>query len=471
MERFNPPGLSDDFARRPGQSEALARGWDAIVESWMQDNEGLEGGGFYNPRSDQTPGEPSTQSVPWDAFPRFLEKWFEEDAQPDLMRWKTAETLRPRLFGGQPLRRVRDGSLAEPVPSLHRQQDEYCEWFAHRDGDGHIVRLTFTCEGPEYWQFLAGGTRAFFDADDPRSEIVDGDIGLVAELYAQHVDPSVQPDDLVWPFDVAFFSAAQNSWSLFATQGTYNPFNRWNTTDGAMHLTHPANTLGAEVNLAARSAVLRADLGGKPITDQEALVCCSGFGDTNRSSDPSIGAGVNGLVRQGLSVSLADPVGLYIAGANLNAFEGPNGEDVSAAWQVARGVADRQMILRATFAVPKSLGFTVDEVLASGEPIAFGGQVVDAIQMTLTGIAKDRGQGAVALQGCITKCCEHPQRSGIETVVDSTGDCSAFPWEVLEPFTEPAVPEPTPTTLVAESEDVEIEVAPGLAYSRLEIAR
>lgn len=180
---------------------------------------------------------------------------------------------------------------------------------------------------------------------------------------------------------------------------------------------------------------------------------------------------MNALARQGLSVSLADPVGLYIAEANLGAFEGPNGEDVSAAWRVTRGIADRQLILRATFAVAESLGFTVDEVLASGEPIQFGGQVADAIQMTLTGIAKDRGQGAGALQGCVAQCCEHPQRSGIETVVDRTDDCASFPWEVLEPFAEPAEPEPSPASLVAGAEDVEVDVAPGPAYSRLETTR
>ena len=69
----------------------------------------------------------------WDAFPRPIEKWFEEADDPELERWRAAETLRPRLFDGRPLRRVTDGSLAEPVPVLHRQQDEYCEWFAHRD--------------------------------------------------------------------------------------------------------------------------------------------------------------------------------------------------------------------------------------------------------------------------------------------------------------------------------------------------
>ena len=39
---------------------------------------------------------------------------------------------------------------------------------------------------------------------------------LVLERYRTHVEPSVADD---------------------------NPFNKWTTTHGAMHLTHPANTL------------------------------------------------------------------------------------------------------------------------------------------------------------------------------------------------------------------------------------
>lgn len=472
MQRFNPPGFSTDFERRPDKREALAEGWDAIVDSWLSDNQGLEGGAFYNPRGDETPGEAARQPVPWDAFPRLLQKWYEDDDQPDLMRWRAAETLRPRLFGGQPLRRIRDGSLAEPLPTFHRQQDEYCEWFAHRDKDGRIARVTFTCEGPEYWQYLASGTRAFFADDDPRSETADGDLELVAELYAEHVDPAVQPDDLVWPYDVAIFDPRSNGWFLFARAGTYNPFNRWNTTDGAMHLTHPANTLGAEINLAARSAVVRTGPDGAPITDQEQLICCAGFGDANRSSDPSIGAGVNGLARNGMSISLADPVGLYIAGINLGAFEGPNGEDVGAAWKVTRGLPEQQLILRATFSVA-DLGLTVDQVRARGEPIAFGGQITDEIQMVLTGLAKQREVVPGRGRPCVTKCCEHPQRGGIEAIVDPSDDCAQFPWEVLEPFTESPVggPVPAPAGLAAEAESVVVDEQRRPAYSQLDITR
>jgi hypothetical protein len=454
MELRNFPAGIDDFAGQPARRPAFARGWDAILASWFEAYAGIEGGYFYDPRTDTSPGRPDTQSVAWDAFPRPIEKWFEEADDPELERWRAAETLRPRLFDGRPLRRVTDGSLAEPVPVLHRQQDEYCEWFAHRDDDGHISRVTFTCEGPEYWRFLAGGTAAFFDDGDERAEIVDGDLDLVAGLYRRHVDPAVDDDDLLWPYDVAAYDAGTKKWGIYGRAGEYNPFNRWNTTDGAMHLTHPANTLRGVFTVVGRAAVLRKDSRGRPIDDAEALVCCSGFGEPNRSSDPSIGAGVNGLVRDGLSVSLADPLGLYMAGINAGAFAGPAGEDMSDAWQVDRGDAATQRILRATFAAP---GFTVDQISAAGTPIAYGGQIADEVQMITTALAKRIHASPPARKRCVTSCCENPDRAGVVTVVDRGVKCSTVDWVALAPATtgtEVLAPPAPPTLALAEPVEI-----------------
>jgi hypothetical protein len=433
MELRSFPAGIDDFTEHPGRRAAFAEGWDAILASWFEAYAGIEGGRFYDPRADTTPGRPDTRAVAWDAFPRPIEKWFEEADEPDLERWRAAETLRPRLFDGRPLRRVTDGSLAEPVPVFHRQQDEYCEWFVNHDDDGHIARVTFTCEGPEYWRFLAGGTGAFFPADDERSGIADGDLDLVTALYKRHVDPSVADDDLLWPYDVAAYDEQSGRWGIYGEAGTYNPFNRWNTTAGAMHLTHPANTLRGVFTVVGRAAVLRKDGRGRPIDDAEALVCCSGFGEPNRSSDPSIGAGVNGLVGDGLSVSLADPLGPYMAGINAGAFQGPAGEDVGSAWRVDRGDGDRQRILRATFAAPA--GVTVDQILATGTPITYGGQIADEVQMIVTALAKRIHAVPPARKRCVTKQCGNPDRPGVVTVVDRGGRCSTVDWVALAPAT------------------------------------
>jgi len=188
------------------------------------------------------------------------------------------------------------------------------------------------------------------------------------------------------------------------------------------------------------ASIRRRDGAGQPVVDPERLVCCSGFGDPSRSSDPAIGGAVNGFARAGLSVSLADPVGLYIAGLGLDGFSGPGGEEVAAAWQVDRGSREDRRILRARFQVPDELGFTVDQVLLDGDPIRFGGQIVDRIQMVLTGIAKQLVAGPVALRDCIGQCCSHPEKGEIEHVFRSGARCADVPAETWAEIA-PVLPE------------------------------
>jgi hypothetical protein len=248
-----------------------------------------------------------------------------------------------------------------------------------------------------------------------------------------------------------------------------------------MHLTHPANTLRGEFRVGGGASVKRRDgqpgQAGQPVVDPEQLVCCSGFGDPNRSSDPTIGAAVNRFARSGLSVSLADPVGLYIAELALDGFSGPAGEEVAAAWQVDRGSrAARRMILRARFEVPAELGFTVDQVLLDGDGIRFGGQIADRIQMVLTGIAKQLVAGPVALRACIGRCCPHPEKGEIEHVFGSAASCADLPpeaWAEVAPVLEaPAPPSlemaaaafgvATPADIAADVVTAEPEVKSGL---------
>ena len=88
-----------------------------------------------------------------------------------------AEVLAPLGTVSRP-----DGST---VTLLERQQDEYCEWHTHRDTQKRITRITFTCEGPEYFEEMAAV-----------------DLTLVGDLYREHVDPAVADADLVWDADM-----------------------------------------------------------------------------------------------------------------------------------------------------------------------------------------------------------------------------------------------------------------------------
>lgn len=72
----------------------------------------------------------------------------------------------------------------------------------------------------------------------------------------------------------------------------YNPKNGYNssTTTGVItHLVQGANTLGAEINIAAQATILRKKRGsGDPVKNSDQLIRCSQYGDPDRNSDPRV---------------------------------------------------------------------------------------------------------------------------------------------------------------------------------------
>ena len=166
----------------------------------------------------------------------------------------------------------------------------------------------------------------------------------------------------------------------------YNRVNRWNTVEGAMHLTHRANNLFAEVFLAA-SATVRRKKNGRELTSSIALINCALYGDASRNSDPNIGAAVNGLARQGRLITLANPIGLYIDRLDDSGFRLPNGASPSGWFKIQRGKPGQ--VLRAVFEPPPGApaGLTVSDVTVDGQPLTFGGQIAQKITMKLTGVA------------------------------------------------------------------------------------
>jgi hypothetical protein len=454
---LRPPGLIDDFERRPALKNAFAEGWDAWLGRSLDDSAAAakaEGGRFRRPHA-----RGATQAtIAWDAFPKVLTKWFENDEQADESRWRAAEVLRPVPYGRTPSGRV--------VWVQHRQQDEYCEWFVRRDAGGRIERVDFTTEGPEYWLFLAHGTTVLYRDLGERPPVeVDGDLSLVVELYREHVNDRITEADLVWPTNVRVRTAG--GWQLRHKKGEYNPFNRWNTTHGAMHLTHPASTLAAEIRLAADGSVVRSRA-GRVVTDPDELICCSGYGDANRSSDPTIGATVNELARAGHVIALADPVGLYMSELDVDAFAGPGDADVSDAWVVDRGAANRA--LRAHFGPSRAAGAGVEAILAQGRPIRFGGQIADAIQMVLVGEA---GKKAAPSRGrpCAAKCCAHPGRKPVKAIVDRGGRCASVDWSSVAPYPGPGGEEGAEAQPSEDVDDADFVAVPttraGYGHSRL----
>lgn len=406
---YRPPADIDDFSRRPAHEQELRQSWHDFISKAIRDRSAS--GLFYDAEHDPNPATAPTRApVPWNGFPRAIWQWFNGDADPAgrPRAFATAEVLRPRANVADPT-----GNL---VTLFERQQDEYCEWHVERDAAGGVTRITFTSEGPEYYQRMA--------------EI---DVTLVGDLYREHVNPTVKDEELIWGEDMT--AGGQ----VIFRSGTYNRWNKWNTQLGAMHLTHRANTLGAEINLAADATLLFPVPTAPANTLPARLICCAGFGGVNRSSDPLIGAGVNAFARSGLSVTLDNPVGLYIQEIGIDGLQDPDGLPIGAAsLRITRSSPDGSLILRAEVSPPAGANYTLDQCTFEGEPLVGGGQIARRITMVLFGLAKAIPGRSGSSASCAGKCCRKPDTSGFLKLVSLTRNCAqltAADWEEEAPFT------------------------------------
>jgi hypothetical protein len=360
--QFDPPGRLTDFDAIPHQREAWHVAMSTFFTEAIARTEVHVGRGksqFYDPTLTSPRGVVAEQTIAWNGFPKVL--LAQTGSRQEALR--AAEQLVTFRLDG---RRVQA-----------RPQDEYLEWHVTRDEAGRLVAVDFTCEGPEYWAALAHGYPDSI-SPGPGAPAATGDMQLLLTLYHQYVSPVVKLDELL-------------------LAGRYDPFNQWNTTRGAMHLTHPSNSLQAEVFLAGDATVLR-EQNGQILEDDDELIRCAQYGEPERASDPTIGGGVNTLARAGALVSLRDPVGLYIDSLDTTGWTKPDGTPVGDYWRILRGQPD--MIVRARYEVPPSGGFRVSDILIGGEPIAFAGQIAEHITMKLTGIAAEQGQHRAAPVAC-----------------------------------------------------------------------
>jgi hypothetical protein len=327
LPRFDPPAFLNDL------NNAQKQTWSNFIsQSLDTEMANAPGNHFYNPTKTDTAADVQIAEISWTAFPRNVAV----DTTSDPDRWQTADGTRD-------------------------VQDEYCEWSVTRDpATNKIVRVTFTCEGPEYWSFLA--------SVNPLK---------VLALYQQYVSPNVVMSDLL------------------SSDGSYNPRNKWNnsTVRGAMHLVQGANTLGAELNIAVRASIIR-QIDGVTFTGEKELIECGRYGVETRNSDPHIGAEVNMLARLKADIAIANPVALYIKDLSTAGWVAPDGSDPKQYWQIARPTGDAAHIVRAVYEVPPGKGFVVGDITINGIPIQFGAQIADFITVKIVGQACRLGQNA-----------------------------------------------------------------------------
>lgn len=385
--RFDPPAYLPDFAGLP----RLAEDWHRAVSRWFDnsiasENQKLPAGAkvaFYNPAKFDPGGPALDQAITWNAFPKeLLRRYGRERALI------VADALWP-LSNYSP-------SFTGPVfgRTPYRPHTEYCEWRVFRDpATNRIRKVVFTSEPPEYWRALFGGT---YDLDGNGSAYTfSGNPDRVLGLYRDMVGPDVQLNDLIAVEDIPGF----------VRKGEYNPYNKWNTTHGIVHLCAPPNTLTAEVQLGADASVLRQDRRGRLLVEPDALICCAGYGGPDRNSDPTIGGSVNALARMGAYVTLRNPVGLYMDHLDLAGWNAPKSVDLASCVKIARGTAS--MIERLEVELPAETGFTISDLQIGGEPIRYGGQIAECITVKLIGTAVPANLEAHPIP-CTGRCCLDP---------------------------------------------------------------
>jgi hypothetical protein len=335
---YSAPGKIDELSgsQLDAWNSNLSEMFDRkVADASTEDGPASNRAWLFNPIADGIAGV-AEADITWTAFPKIIS----DNAVTPRQGWQAADADRNR-------------------------QEEYCEWEVQRDQQGKVVRVTFSCEAPDYYHFLAR------EAPD-----------LLLSLYHTHVSPDVDLADLV-------------------SNGTYDPQNRWNFPQeggrrgGLMHMGQVNNSFEAAVDLSGIASWPRVDGAGNPVVGEQALIACRRFGSAGRHSDPHIGAQINALVRAGNEVSFADPVGLYIESIDQSDWETPDGSEPADWFSVVRGSSDH--MLRVVFESPDA-DLLLGDVLVGGEPIEFGGQIAEKLQVRIRGIARPAASQAPRLR-------------------------------------------------------------------------
>jgi hypothetical protein len=374
----------------------------------------------------ETPPPADAETIPvqaWNAFPRAVQRrapWKEHppiNVDPD-GSYRAVEHLgeedhRPGTFVDR-----FDRVLHLPVRD---RQDEYLEWAAQRDGNGNIVKLAFVAEGYDYFA-------ALFENDEER----------VVELYKDFTGvATITADDLRARGGI-YRRLKNGGTETVAKPGAFNPRNRYNIRPGIVHLSHRANSLGAEVNLAGVSGIARKKASGTQLdgSNAEELLCCNQGGNPNRNSDPLISAQAYAQVLNGYHYTLSNPVGLYIAGVVESGLLLPdNTTQVPREWwRVVRGEGlwdnTASRVLRLELEIPSNERITISDLLVGGNPVVFPGQVAELLSVHLFVTRWKRKDASVGpVVSCDATCCRQKNSQELEL---SDGTCSegydlAFP--------------------------------------------
>ncbi|CAG8748338.1 32496_t:CDS:1, partial [Racocetra persica] len=244
-------------------------------------------------------------------------------------------------------------------------QDEYCEWSVERGIDGKIVKVAFTCEVPEYWEFLALK-----------------DVEKLLELYSEFTGKNVLKEDLF-------------------VNNKYDRKNKWNYNSNSgniVHLIQTDNTLIDGVDITICSSITRVTNekyvnNERILTTEQELIKYGLNGKPDRFSDPHIGAFVNKLARLGADVTIRNPPAIYFNDLDTSLFKTPDGSDPKCYWHILRG-NEKNGYVRAEYKVTGK-EFCVGDIQINGIPINFGAQIADFVTMRIPVVACRFGQSTI----------------------------------------------------------------------------
>lgn len=409
MKQFDTPAYQadKDFKDQPDLRNQIENAWSNYVKyctinsqmgnPWSSSYDHPRSW-YYNPLvTPVTPNKNNTVPIQWGAFPNRINHYFTSlftKVFPNEAQDKLHELadIGPKAFtekyGTQlvvpknPCDPTNTDTKAFGPSGPRGWQDEYCEWSVTRDTNGDIIAVNFTHENPEYWFHMWKVSQ-----------------DMVVSLYQEILNnPNVQKEDL--------YLLDENGNPVIVRETglpAYNPINKWNSGSsataeggGAVHLTSPPNSLGAEIYLGAAATILRV-VGDKVITDANTLICAAQYGQIYRNSDPRIGQNVNALVyNKKLKISLTNPIALYGQVPDFTQFAMPDsaeGYTIEDCYKIIRGTATNpgtdfypfNMILHSRFEVPAGAQFKLSDIKVQGQPLKWGSQIADVFKVQLAG--------------------------------------------------------------------------------------
>lgn len=373
---------------------------------------------YANPVEEKVPASAETMAVrAWGGFPRAVVRrgpWNEfapTETDPNGI-YRAVQHLGDEDFAPGIFVDAQNRVLHLPVRD---RQDEYLEWNIKQDSDGKISKITFVAEGYDYFSKL-------FERDEKK----------VVEIYKDFLGNKSIDADSLRASNGVYRHYDDGRREQVAKSGGFNPRNWHNIQDGIVHLSHRANSLGAEVNLAGVSGIARKIASGATLdgADAEKLLCCNLGGNPNRNSDPLISQQAYAQVLGSFRYTLANPVGLYIAGIDEQSVLLPDNRTPVPRewWSVVRGDdlwdLTKSRVLRLELAVPSSeKGLTVSDLTIGGARIEHPGQIAELLSVHLFVTRWKRADAGIGpVISCAGTCCGQTGSDQL-TFADEQGKC------------------------------------------------